>query len=416
MNINRIEISFWRHKSKQAGKAQLYCRVTMDGQRAEIGSTGLTIYKDHWDGEHISDHDPEAFFKNEHLDIMRNQLRAIFNDMFRKKEKITPAKIKRAYQGQTVNITLLSAFDMYLADSRNDHERNLTESSLEVYDNVRKKLINFLIDEKALDLLVEDFDLTWVKKYRRWMKQVPLLGGQIGHADSYIVKHTQTIKNVLTWAKLHKIADYNPLEGLRIKNAVYPDPVFLSNEQFDLIRNHKFSNRNLQETADIFIILCRCGFHYGDLEDFVKKHQTALRRGLDGELWMIKDRIKTEVGIRVPVFDEVKRIVTKYGGWEKLPMRSLTQFNEWLKFVAAELHLPEDLSSKAGRKTFTDWCFNSLMLSTDAVKVVLGRKSDKGLEVYGRPDERRVISELEQGHIRQEQSLAFHQAKLDRAA
>ncbi|SFC12246.1 hypothetical protein SAMN05216167_101502 [Spirosoma endophyticum] len=149
-----MEISFWKHKSKQAGKAQLYCRITMDGERAEIGSTGLTIYTDHWDGERISDHDPEAFFKNEQLDIMRNQLRAIFNDFFRKKEKITPAKIKRAYLGQTVNITLLSAFAMYLKDSAGDEERNLKEASLEVYDNVRKKLTTFLIEEKALDLLV----------------------------------------------------------------------------------------------------------------------------------------------------------------------------------------------------------------------------------------------------------------------
>ena len=399
MFLKRMQISFWRHKSKQAGKAQLYTRITMEGDRAELGSTGITIWKDHWNGERISDDDPESFFKNEQLDIIRNQLRATFNDLFRKKEKITAAKIKRLFLGQSESVSLLSAFEMYLKDSATDLDRNLDKSSLEVYDNVRKKLIDFLIDQKALDLLVEDFDLTWVKKYRQWMKRVCLPGGKIGHADSYIVKHTQTIKNVLVWAKLHKISDDNPLQGLRIKNATYGDPVFLSNEQFDKLRSYRFPNANLQQTADVFIILCRCGFHYGDLEDFVKKYETALRKGLDGELWMMKDRIKTQVAIRVPVFEEVNQIVAKYGGWEKLPMRSLTQFNEWLKFVAAALDLPEDLSSKAGRKTFTDWCYNTLMLSTDSVKVLLGRKTDKGLEVYGRPDERRVMAELKQSPI-----------------
>lgn len=39
------------------------------------------------------------------------------------------------------------------------------------------------------------------------------------------------------------------------------------------------------------------------------------------------------------------------------------------------------------------------MLSTDAVKVLLGRKYDKGLEVYGRPDERRVAAELKQSQL-----------------
>ena len=396
MNIYRMQVSFWKHKSKQVGKAQLYCRVTMQSERAEIGSTGITIYSDHWDGEHISEEDPEATFKNEQLDIMRNQLRAIFNDLFRKREKINPAKIKRIYLGQGENLTLLQAFALYLEDSATDPERKLDKKSLEVYDNTRKKLTDFLLDHKAADLMVEDFDLTWVKKYRKWMKQVVLDAGKVGHADSYIIKQTQTIKNVLIWTKLHKLSDINPLEGMRLRNPVYGDPVFLTLEQFEKLKKHRFENKNLQETADIFIILCRCGFHYGDLEDFVLKHRTALRKGLNGELWIMKDRIKTEVAIRVPVFEEVQVIVDKYGGWEKLPLRALPQFNEWLKFVAAALDLPESLSSKAGRKTFTDWCYNTLLLTTDSVKVLLGRKSASGLEVYGRPDERRVMAELSQ--------------------
>lgn len=395
-----MQVSFWKHRSKQKGKAQLYCRVTMQSERAEIGSTGITIYADHWDGRTVSEEDPEAFFKNEQLDIMRNQLRAIFNDLFRKREKISPAKIKRIYLGQGENLTLLQAFALYLTDSASDPERNLDKGTLEVYDNTRKKLTDFLLHHKAADLLVEDFDLVWVKKYRKWMKGVVLDAGKVGHADSYIIKQTQTIKNVLIWTKLHKLCDQNPLEGMRLKNPVYGDPVFLTLEQFERLKAHRFDNKNLQETADIFIILCRCGFHYGDLEDFVLKHRTALKKGLNGELWIMKDRIKTEVAIRVPVFEEVQQIVDKYGGWEKLPLRALPQFNEWLKFVAAALNLPETLSSKAGRKTFTDWCYNTLLLTTDSVKVLLGRKSASGLEVYGRPDERRVMAELSQSPLK----------------
>jgi hypothetical protein len=143
-------------------------------------------------------------------------------------------------------------------------------------------------------------------------------------------------------------------------------------------------------------VLCRSGFHYGDLKDFVKQYKTAVKKGIDGELWLVKNRIKTKVKIHVPQFAEVKEIIAKYGGWENLPLVSGVKFNHWLKVIAGELHFHPELSSKAGRKTFTDWCFNTLMLSTDSVMVVLGRKSPKGLEVYGRPDERRVISELGQ--------------------
>ncbi|QKZ13455.1 phage integrase SAM-like domain-containing protein [Spirosoma sp. KUDC1026] len=389
MNIKSMEISFWRHKSNIAGKSKLYCRISIAGERAEIGSTGLLIYHDHWDGQQISSNDPQAFFKNDQLDILRTQLRAIFNDLFRKKEKITAAKIKRLYLSGASSVTLAIAFDLYMKDSRADQERDLTENSLTVYDNVRKKLIDFLASEKALDVLVEDFDLVWLKRYRQWMKKR-------GHADSYVAKHSQTISNMLKWAKLNKIVDNNPLAGLRVKGVKYDDPTFLTNEEFEKLRTHPFENEHVQMAADILVILCRSGFHYGDLEDFVKQYKTAVRQGLDGKPWLIKDRIKTEVKTAVPVFDEVKTIIDKYGGWEKLPLTSLTKFNVWLKVVGAELKLKKKVSSKIGRKTFTDWCFNTIHLSTDAVKVLLGRLTDKGLEVYSRPDERRVIAELEQ--------------------
>lgn len=400
--VKRMEISFWRRKSKQKNKVQLYCRIAVGGDRADIGSTGITTYEDYWDGKQVTDQDPEAFFKNELLGILSDRLRAIFSDLLRRREKITAAKVKRIYESGTSAVSIVTVFEMYMAECRTDLDRNLKKASLDVYDNVRKKLIDFLANEKAIDLLVEDFDLVWVKKYRQWMKQLPLADDQVGHADSYVIKHTQTIKNVLAWAKLKKIADINPLEGMRITGPKYDDPVFLTDGQFELLRNHHFENKHLQQAADVFVILCRSGFHYGDLKDFVQKSKIAVRTGVDGETWLIKDRIKTEVPIRVPQFEEVKTIVDKYGGWEKLPLTSLPKFNDWLKIIAATLNLPEDLSSKAGRKTFTDWCFNTLLLSTDAVKVLLGRKSDSGLEVYGRPDERRVIGEMEQSRVLQE--------------
>jgi hypothetical protein len=211
-----------------------------------------------------------------------------------------------------------------------------------------------------------------------------------------VAKHSQTIRNMLTWAKLAKLIHDNPLEGYRVKGAVFDDPIFLTEEQFQTLRSHEFDNPHVQQAADVFIVLCRCGFHYGDLRDFVKKYKTAIKTGVDGEPWLIKERIKTKVKIHVPQFSEVKEIIDKYGGWENLPLTSGVKFNYWLKVIAGKLNFHPDLSSKAGRKTFTDWCYNTLHLSTDSVMVLLGRKSSKGLEVYGRPDERRVAAELEQ--------------------
>lgn len=394
MNSIRMEISFWLHKSKKTGLAQIYCTICIKREQQDIGSTGITIHKNHWDyaTHRVTSADPTAHFKNEQLTMLELRLMAIYNDLFRRQTAITAGKIKRIFRkGSDGGAALLTAFDFFLADVKTDPDRSA--GTWETYDDCRKKLVDFLIEEKALDLPAEDFDVAWLKRYRRWMKSIPV-GGKIGHADSYVRKHSQTIKQVTTWAKVNRLADFNPLEGFRIPDVKYASPLYLTDEEFHRLRHHTFKNPHIQEVADVFIIYCRTGFHYADLNDFVKKYRTALQRGIDGEMWLIKDRIKTEVTARVPQFDEVRQIVEKYGGWEKLPIKSNKTMNDRLKLIAAELGFHPDLSTKAGRKTFTDWCFNTRMLTTDAVKVMLGRKSDKGLEVYGRPDERRVIAEL----------------------
>ena len=102
----RMEISFWRHKSKQKDKVQLYCRITVAGERVELGSTGITTYRDNWDGRRILDKDLEAFFKNEQINIIRDQIRAIYNNLFRRKEKITAARIRRIFQSGSESVSL----------------------------------------------------------------------------------------------------------------------------------------------------------------------------------------------------------------------------------------------------------------------------------------------------------------------
>lgn len=68
--------------------------------------------------------------------------------------------------------------------------------------------------------------------------------------------------------------------------------------------------------------------------------------------------------------------------------------DSWLKLIAGELGFHPELSTKAGRKTSTNWYFNSMGLTTDAGKGGLGRSSASGLEVYGRPGECRIMAAL----------------------
>lgn len=182
-----MNVLFEHRRSKWIGFFQLYCRIIAGGAQTNIGLTGITIVDRHWNGREVTQSDTQADFKNEHLGIMHERLLTINNDLIWDKQAITAEKIYRAYwlQGK-VHSPMTTVFERYLRDSAADPESKLIPGTVDVYERVRKKLIDFSIHGKALDLPAEDFDVLCTKKFRRWMASVPHKPGT-GHAESDII-------------------------------------------------------------------------------------------------------------------------------------------------------------------------------------------------------------------------------------
>ena len=114
---NKMEVLFWKHSTKsqeQKGASTLYLRITVNGSRVELGSTGLKIRSADWDdaAKRLTNGDPLNSFKNEQLNYMEMRLWGIFNDLMRKSEKITADRIKRAYM-LPENVSFLTASRNY---------------------------------------------------------------------------------------------------------------------------------------------------------------------------------------------------------------------------------------------------------------------------------------------------------------
>ncbi len=124
--------------------------------------------------------------------------------------------------------------------------------------------------------------------------------------------------------------------------------------------------------------------------------------GIDGKQWTVEPRQKTETEAKVPIdqFPEVRAIVSKYGGWGKVPTFSNAKMNDWLKLCAAEVNMKlvpaqriyPELSVKHGRTSFCDYCLNELGLSRESILTMMGRISAAELDRYVRSDERAVIA------------------------
>ncbi len=404
-----MELLFYRHSTKgqrKKGNCTIYHRITINGVRAELYSTHLDGKCEDFDVERqrFKSSDPNYLYKNGRLNEIEGDLLDIYTTLSRRKKPFTPHQIKELYMTGELELRFMDIFDKWLKALRDMGIPK--EQTVSRYEDIRDNVLKFLISKQKQTDLLENFDLDMLHQYRNWLKKQAF-------ADSTIRKHQSVVKQMVTWAKREKYLAQNPFDGYRIKHEKLKPHIYLSVSQYELLRTHQFSTERLQRVADVFVIYCRTGFHWQDLKDMAAVGEKVIYQvaGYDFINWT---RIKTKEVAKVPAMSwpEVNEIVRKYGGWEKLPILSNQKMNDYLKLVAAELNVvikkmtlgerrernlqpvnPE-LTVKAGRKTLADWLLNELCWSREAVKVVLGLKSDRSLDSYVREDERRVVQEL----------------------
>lgn len=393
----RMEILFWRHSTssqKRKGVSSIYLRLTINGQREEIGSTHLKINNDTWleESQRISDQDPMSNFKNEQLSMMEGRLWAIYNDLLRKGQGITAEKVRILYLVPD-SITYMATFSLFQKEY--DINPKIAESSRKTLKNIRQLVLRYLIDENIQNILVEDFDEDIVKGYTIWARNQD-------YSESYIVRSARGIKQITGFAKRKKLIIADPLADYKISHEKVKRPKYVDSIQLKVWRKHEFMHPTAQKVADLFVLYARTGFHYQDLVQIIKNPDEFIQTGIDGKQWIIKPRQKTEIDAKVPIdkFIEVKEIVDKYGGWKNIPTYSNHKMNEWLKICAAEVNLKlnraqriyPQISVKHGRTSFCDYCLNELGIERDALLTMMGRVSAAELERYVRGDERGVVT------------------------
>lgn len=412
-----MEILFWRHQTssqKKKGMCTIYCRVTVDGEREDIGSTNIKTYYDCFNSEkgRIECDDPFYIEKNTRLsEEFERAILTIYNELSLKGKTVTADIIKSKLKSGGKGLRIIDLYDRYLSyfegltklpdvklmkNKKKSPRRS--ESTIPALNTCKSKMLTYLLEKRMQGELVENLTEKFIKDYEDWL-------WSIGHEQSTVVKHLRTFKQITKWGfKEAKIISVDPCADVKVDKEEEKEPVFLTLEQFEVWKNFKFKNKAAQEVADVFAVYCRTALSYIDLKQVVANPSAYFRTGLDGKSWIYKPREKTEEMSKVPVssFKDLDPIIQKYGGWGSLPVKANEKLNEWLKLCVAEInmHLPndmkiyEELSVKHGRSTFCDWWINAQGNSTESLLPIMGRTSTSGLRRYVRPDERAVIAAL----------------------
>ena len=170
----------------------------------------------------------------------------------------------------------------------------------------------------------------------------------------------------------------------------------LTSDELQKIRNFKSSDERLQTVADAFLFAANTGLSHTDLLTLSKEHLISEK----GSLYIRKKREKSNVLCTIPVNNEALAIIKKYEHYSDLtgkilPIFCINDYNDLLKRIADKCCINIDLSSHVARHTFstTVWLDNGG--SIEVLQKMLGHKSIRTTQRYGRVNERRIIQEAE---------------------
>ena len=166
------------------------------------------------------------------------------------------------------------------------------------------------------------------------------------------------------------------------------DPVYLAKEEIQRIIEKEIKNVRLQNVRDVFVFCCFTGLAFIDVKQ-LKRTEVCI--GIDGQLWILKNRQKSAVPSRIPLLPVSLQILEKYQDSPVciakdvlLPVLSNQKYNSYLKELGDICKIDKTLTSHTARHTFGTTVTLANRVPIESVKEMMGHKHIKQTLHYAR--------------------------------
>lgn len=156
--------------------------------------------------------------------------------------------------------------------------------------------------------------------------------------------------------------------------------------------------RGLQKSLDMFLFSCYTGLRFSDMVNITKDNFHSI----DDKLWLIYSSVKTDVGVRLPLFLLFEgRSVPIYERYKSNPktlfnasLSSNSNVNKQLRKISLLASIDKKVSFHTARHTnATLLLYNGANITT--VQKLLGHKSVRTTEIYSNIMDMTVVRDLE---------------------
>jgi len=239
---------------------------------------------------------------------------------------------KKSVKAEVLELDFFELFEKYLGII------TISEGRKRHFKTVKNHWKSFETDRKK-QVTLTSFSMDTLRDFERYLatnKEKPK-GRNTLHS---ILKMTRSFWNfaiIEMKSKGVELPDLFGKDGYTIPEEVYGRPIYITDEERDMIYNAKLDEERLNWVRDIFIFQCHIGARVGDLINFTKSNVN------NGTLNYIarKTKDKKPVTISIPLTEVAKAIINKYDlpDGRLLPFRSSIKYNEYLKDLFEKVEL-----------------------------------------------------------------------------
>jgi hypothetical protein len=255
-----LSVLFYARKSKMnaLGETPIYMRVTIDGERLDIG-TKRFIHPDQWSAEAgIAKGKTEAVREiNSFLDSLK--MKAYFHqkELLQEGKDVTMDFFKAKWFGREVESGRML---MPIFTDHNDKMKALIGKEFapltyERYTTSKKHTQEFMKWKYGFDDIdIKKINYEFISEYEFWLKSVR----KCDHNTT--VKYLSNFRKIINICLKHGWLDKDPFVGFKMTKREV-EKSFLSQEEIERIEQKVFSADRINNVKDIFLFSCYCALH-----------------------------------------------------------------------------------------------------------------------------------------------------------
>ncbi|MFH7018577.1 site-specific integrase [Flavobacterium sp. FlaQc-47] len=392
---NSFGMAFFLKTAHKGSKIRaVHLRITVDGNTKET-STKRKWDVERWDQktERAVGTKEDAKSLNYFLDSLTFKIHEIKTEILNTGKPLTTEKVMDYVLGRvTPRVKVLEEFQKHNDQMTALLGKGYARGTLQRFTITKNHLAAFIkFKFKKDDMEFADLNLEFVKDFEFYLRTVR------DCSNNTTLKYIANFKKIVIRAIDKEIILKDPFKNFKGRKTKLVKKPLSTQELYELER-HYFTTDRLNVVRDVFVFQCYTGLAYIDAYQL---NRADIKNGIDGNLWIMSERQKTNSTTNVPLLPQALKIIEKYKDHPLcvqrgtvLPVSSNQKMNEYLKEIAILCGFPFTLNTHMARRTFGSTVTLNNNVPINVVKELLGHASVKQTEAYAITEQATIGREM----------------------